>query len=169
MQAAVTTIRMAPPRIVHNHRWRPWPQTVLQIQIPIPSPHLAACSLQNGIKATFGRVQVAGHILAPHLPLEGFSIPSQGQHVMKAEGWLALLQPGGTGVAKLGGHCTHEGQHCFVHEGAKAWEREGRKAVPEVAGQPQQQGLLLRTRKGGVHGRWRLGVIQEEVMGARCS
>lgn len=55
--------------------------------------------------------------------------------MVKAEGWLAALHPGGAGVAKLGGHCAHKGQHRFVHKGAKAWEREEVKTVPEVTGQ----------------------------------
>lgn len=44
--------------------------------------------------------------------------------MVKAKGRLAALQSGGAGVAKLGGHCAHEGQHHFVHEGTKAWEEE---------------------------------------------
>lgn len=89
---------------------------------PLAAPHLAERSLQNGIEAAFGRVQVARHALAAHLSLEGCGIAGQGQHVAEAEGRLAALQPGGAGVAKLGGHRAHEGQHRLVHEGAEAWE-----------------------------------------------
>lgn len=48
--------------------------------------------------------------------------------MVKTEGWLAALQSAGAGVAQLGGHCAHEGKHCFVHKGAETWEAVNMKA-----------------------------------------
>lgn len=64
--------------------------------------------------------------------------------MVEAEGWLAALQPVGAWVAKLGGHCTDKGQHCFVHEGAKTWAEgaKGHKA-------PAVLKTLLNTQTGG--------------------
>lgn len=133
--------------------------------MPSPPPHLAECSLQNGIEATFGGVQVARHALAPHLPLEGLRIPGQGQHMVKAEGGLAALQPGGAGVAKFGGHRAHEGQHRFVHEGAKAWEGGIMRLCQKSLAGSRVEGPLLRTQKAEVHGKqWGAvrGTVTEE-------
>lgn len=61
-------------------------------------------------------------------------------------------------MAKLGGHCAHEGQHRFVHEGAKAWESH------EGSGRHHWMGAAAED-SGRESPRTGVGAVTEELMG----